>query len=76
MQGAFGDQLKVMKINTEKYPLIASRFAVNALPTLMLFKEGRAIDKVEGFMDSQGLIQRIMYVLSKAPPRPNGPGAV
>lgn len=33
-----------MKIDTEKYPNVASRFNVHALPTLMLFQNGKPIE--------------------------------
>ena len=38
----------VVKIDTEKYPNIASRFEIYALPTCMLFKGGKPVERVEG----------------------------
>lgn len=38
-----------VKIDTEKYPELASRFGVQALPTLVLFKNGQVADKVVYF---------------------------
>lgn len=52
-------QIQVVKINTEKYPQLASQYQVAALPTLMLFKNGRLIDRVEGVMQPQQLVQRL-----------------
>ena len=37
-----------VKINTEKYQDIASKFQVSALPTLVLFKNGKPIRRLEG----------------------------
>lgn len=35
-----------MKIDTEKYPDLASRFNIQALPTLVLFKNGQVADRI------------------------------
>ena len=35
-----------IKIDTEKYPQLASRYGVSALPTMMLFRNGNPIDKL------------------------------
>jgi len=42
------DQVMVVKIDTEKYPNIASRFEIYALPTCVLFKDGEPVERVEG----------------------------
>jgi thioredoxin-like negative regulator of GroEL len=43
------------KVNTEKYPKIASQYGVQALPTLVLFKKGRPIKRVEGVLNASDL---------------------
>jgi thioredoxin-like negative regulator of GroEL len=35
-----------VKIDTEKYPNLATRFNVYALPTLVLFENGKEIDRI------------------------------
>ena len=52
-------QLRVVKINTEKYPQLASQHQIHALPTLVLFKQGQPVDRIEGVMQSDALIQRL-----------------
>jgi len=52
-------QLRVVKIDTDKYPQLASQHRINALPTLVLFKEGKPVDRIEGVMQAQALIQRL-----------------
>ena len=54
-----------MKINTEKYPQLASKYAVTALPTLMLFKGGAPVDRFEGLPTAAQLTDRVRYFLSK-----------
>ncbi|CAH1446119.1 unnamed protein product [Lactuca virosa] len=54
-----GDTLQVVKIDTEKYPEIASKYNIEALPTFILFKDGKPFDRFEGALTANQLIQRI-----------------
>ncbi|HHP7243322.1 MAG TPA: thioredoxin [Elainellaceae cyanobacterium] len=51
------DRLQVVKIDTEKYPQLSSQYHIHALPTLVLFKDGQEIDRVEGVMPADRLVQ-------------------
>ena len=62
--GAVGkDKVKLVKINTEKYPNIAGKYKVEALPTIMLFKDGKVADRIEGMPNAPQLIDRLLYFL-------------
>lgn len=52
-------QLRVVKIDTDKYPQLASQHHIHALPTLVLFKQGKPVDRIEGVMPADALIQRL-----------------
>jgi thioredoxin len=52
-------QLKIIKIDTDRYPQIASQQQVQALPTLVLFKSGQPVDRLEGVLTAEQLIDRI-----------------
>ena len=53
------DRLQVVKIDTDKYPNLASKYQVEALPTLVLFKDGQPAEKIEGVQQAQQLIQHL-----------------
>jgi len=53
------DRLQVVKIDTDKYPNLATKYQIEALPTLVLFKDGQPADKIEGVHDAPQLIQRL-----------------
>jgi len=53
------DRLQVVKIDTDKYPNLASKYQIEALPTLVLFKDGQPADKIEGVLEAPQLIQRL-----------------
>jgi len=58
-------QVTFVKIDVDKYPKIASRFQVEALPTLILFKDGKPIDRIEGVVSEEDLAARLKYFVSK-----------
>ena len=53
--------VKVVKVDTDAYPALASRFSVRALPTLLLFVDGVAVDRVEGVLGGSQLAERVRY---------------
>jgi thioredoxin len=56
-------QVKVIKIDTEKYPQLASEHQIHALPTLMLFKQGQPVERIEGVVPAEQLIQRLKALM-------------
>ena len=53
------EQLMVVKIDTDKYEQLASQHHINALPTLVLFKNGAEVDRIEGVLQAPQLISRL-----------------
>ncbi|MBF2050313.1 MAG: thioredoxin [Leptolyngbya sp. IPPAS B-1204] len=51
--------LRIVKINTENYPQLASQYQVTALPTLVLFKEGEPALRIEGVLPVERLLQKL-----------------
>uniref|UniRef100_A0A0D6R1X1 Thioredoxin domain-containing protein n=1 Tax=Araucaria cunninghamii TaxID=56994 RepID=A0A0D6R1X1_ARACU len=60
------DKIRVVKIDTEKYPSIASRYDVQALPTFILFRNGQPFDRFEGALPADQLVSRIEKILQGA----------
>lgn len=52
-------QVRIVKINTENYPQLASQYQVKALPTLVLFKQGEPALRIEGVLPLEQLIQKL-----------------
>ncbi|KAG6490986.1 hypothetical protein ZIOFF_052318 [Zingiber officinale] len=57
------DKIQVIKINTEKYTSIANHYQIEALPTFIIFKDGKPLDRFEGALPANQLIQRIEAAL-------------
>lgn len=41
-------QVKVVKVNTDDSPGVASKYGIRSIPTLMIFKGGQRVDMVVG----------------------------
>jgi thioredoxin len=57
------NRLRVVKINTDNYPQLASNYRIEALPTLVLFKNAQPVDRLEGVVQAQQLIQRLQVFI-------------
>ncbi len=47
--------VKVIKVDVDKNPFIASRYKINTIPTLMIFKEGKPLWTGEGVFSADEL---------------------
>lgn len=50
LEGESSD-VKICKINVDEQPELSKRFGVMSIPTLILFKDGKAVDKSVGLVD-------------------------
>jgi thioredoxin len=57
------DRVQIVKIDTDKYPNIANQYQIHALPTLVLFKNGQPVDRIEGVLQTDQLIQHLQPLL-------------
>jgi thioredoxin 1 len=44
----YDGRLKVVKVNTDENPQVASQYGIRSIPTLMIFKGGQKVDMVVG----------------------------
>jgi thioredoxin 1 len=56
-------KIKVMKLNTDNNPDIASKYNIMGIPTLMFFKDGRKLDQIVGAVPKQQLKEKIESLL-------------
>ena len=60
----FSGKIKVCKLNVDQASEIATRYAVMSIPTLMLFKDGKVMEKLVGAMNKEDLEKFIQpYIL-------------
>ena len=52
-------QIKVVKLNTDENPNVASQYGIRSIPTLMIFKGGQRVDMVVGAVPKTTLAQTL-----------------
>lgn len=58
-------KLKFVKVNTEEAPELANRYGIRGIPSLVVVKDGKEVDRLVGFMPEDTLIEKIDESLSK-----------
>ena len=54
-----GDAVKICKVNVDHNKEIAGKFEIQAIPTLLIFKDNEVIDKVVGLTSKEDLKAKI-----------------
>jgi thioredoxin 1 len=52
-------KVKVGKINVDEEGYLGNQFRVSSIPTVMLFKDGKAVSQVVGLLRKEDLIKRL-----------------
>jgi thioredoxin len=53
------DNVRVAKLDVDANPITAGRFGVRAIPTMILFKDGKEAQRLVGYMPKDRLLQQI-----------------
>ncbi len=48
LAGEYDGKVKITKMNVDDNPITPGRFGIRAIPTLILFKGGQAVDQITG----------------------------
>lgn len=59
MKDQLGETIKVVKIDVDKNPNLASQFQVRGVPTLLLFKNGKQVWCESGLLQTSQLVDVI-----------------
>ncbi|MBV9408884.1 MAG: thioredoxin [Candidatus Eremiobacteraeota bacterium] len=57
--GKLGGQVSFVKLNTDENPSIAGEYGVSGIPCLILFKDGRAVDRIVGFVPERDIVSML-----------------
>jgi thioredoxin 1 len=59
-----GDKIRVVKLDVDANPITAGRFGVRAIPTMIVFKNGREADRIVGYHPKPQLMTKLTPHLS------------
>jgi thioredoxin 1 len=63
LEKEYGDQMTFAKINVDENPITPSKYGVQAIPTLIFFKNGEIADQITGMVAKEKLEQTIKNIL-------------
>ena len=63
-----GEKIRVVKLDVDANPITAGRFGVRAIPTMIVFKNGREADRIVGYHPKPQLMQKLTPHLTMAAP--------
>jgi thioredoxin 1 len=56
---SYEGKIKVMKLDADENPNVMQTFQVMGIPTLILFKGGKAVERITGYMPKERLLAKI-----------------
>jgi thioredoxin 1 len=58
-----GSKAKICKLDTDKNPVTTNKFNVNLIPTIIIFKNGKVVQKYVGVQQKDLLVKKIKELL-------------
>jgi thioredoxin 2 len=55
-------RVRVGKLNVDENPATASRFGIQSIPALLLFQDGREVDRIVGAQPKSEILRRVQRV--------------
>ena len=63
----YGDSVSVFKLNVDDNPSTAQRYGIKGIPTLILFRDGKMVDRLVGANPKESIMKMIeKYIPVKA----------
>ncbi len=59
-----GDNIRIIKIDTEKNASLSSEYQIRNIPTMLLFKDGDVAWQTSGVMQASQLIETLKYYIN------------
>lgn len=60
---AFAGRAIVGSLNVDDYPALATQYAIHSIPTLLFFKNGKAVDQAVGVVPRQVLAEKLRVLI-------------
>ncbi len=64
LAGTYQGKVKIGKLNVDDHPQVAAQYRIMNIPTLLLFKGGKEVDRIVGVQPKEELARRIEKALA------------
>lgn len=61
----FGKKIRIGKLDVDKNPLISTAFSIDAIPALILFKDGKAVQRFRGVQTKQVIEEAVKSIIEE-----------
>jgi thioredoxin 1 len=61
----YADRVRVLKVNVDEQPTLASQYNITGIPTVILFNQGKIVDRVSGLVPVSTWQQKINLTLNQ-----------
>jgi thioredoxin 2 len=62
LAGELAGRVRVGKLDVDANPLVASRFGIRSIPTLLVLSGGREVDRIVGVVPKEEIVRRLARV--------------
>ena len=59
VKAVLGDRIRIIKVDVDKYGVIANQYGIQSVPTLMLFRHGEVLWRTSGVIQKSELLATI-----------------
>ncbi len=63
LAGEYSGKVKVGKLDVDSHQIIAGKFNVRSIPTLLIFKDGKVVDQIIGAVPKQRIKEKLEVAL-------------
>jgi len=60
----YNGKVKVTKLDVDSNPQTATNYGIRGIPTLLMFKDGAAVDQIVGAVPKQDIAERLDKIIS------------
>lgn len=64
---AYAGKLKVTKVNVDQNGAAPSRYGIRGIPALLLFKGGKVVDQITGYVPQDVIEEKVQRLIGSAP---------
>src|SRR5438309_16383 len=65
LAGELAGRMHVGKLNVDENPVTAERFRIQSIPALLVFRDGREIDRIIGAQPKPEILRRVQNLVAR-----------